>query len=262
MRGDRGPGGADNGMTHPHADDWDQHWAQLGAAAEVGPTPKYRRRIILAMLAAGPPARLLEIGSGTGEFAEDFCGRYPSSGYLGLELSRTGVEFSSRRVLGARFVQRDLLQPTDFAEGLDFAATHAICSEVLEHVDAPSALLANATRYMAPGCKLIVTVPGGPMSAFYRHIGHRRHYASCEIAPIIESAGFHVEKSYEAGFPFFNLFRLFITWRGEKLLSSISGPPSAIVRFGMWLFDMLFRLNLMRWGWQTVVVACYGGRAD
>jgi hypothetical protein len=28
----------------------------------------------------------------------------------------------------------------------------------------------------------------------------------------------------------------------------------------MWLFDMLFRLNLMHWGWQTVVVARYGER--
>ncbi len=242
-------------MTHPHADDWDQHWTDFGAAAEAGPTPKYRRRIILSILAADPPARLLEIGSGTGEFAEDFCARYPSSEYLGLELSHTGVELSSRRVPGVRFIQRDLLQSTNVAAGLDFGATHAVCSEVLEHIDTPSTLLANAACYMAPGCKLIVTVPGGPMSAFYQRIGHRRHYAASEIAPILESAGFQVERSYDAGFPFFNLFRMFVTWRGEKLIPSISGPPSVTVRFGMWLFDRLFRLNLMRWGWQTVVVA-------
>ena len=193
-------------MTHPQADDWDQHWAEFGAAAEAGPTPKYRRRIILSILSADPPKRLLEIGSGTGEFAEHFCARYPSSEYLGLELSRTGVEFSSHRVPGARFIQRDLLHPANLVSDLDFAATHAVCSEVLEHVDTPSTLLANAASYMAPGCKLIVTVPGGPMSVFYRRIGHRRHYTSREIAPILESAGFQVEKSYEAGFPFFNRF--------------------------------------------------------
>jgi len=130
-------------MINAGADDWDQHWAEFDSAAEAGPTPKYRRRLIFSILEADPPTRLLEIGSGTGEFAQDFCGRYPTSGYLGLELSRTGVESSSRRVPGAHFVQRDLLQSIESGEGLDFAATHAVCSEVLEHLDMPSELLVN-----------------------------------------------------------------------------------------------------------------------
>jgi 2-polyprenyl-3-methyl-5-hydroxy-6-metoxy-1,4-benzoquinol methylase len=36
-----------------------------------------------------------------------------------------------------------------------------VCSEVLEHVDRPRELLANAAAYLAPGCRLVVTVPGG-----------------------------------------------------------------------------------------------------
>lgn len=241
-------------------DNWDQHWADIGTASEMGPTPKYRTRIIFRLLkidAQDESARILDIGSGTGEFAEELRRRYPRIRYLGLELSRTGVESASRRVPELLFLQRDLLQPEESDQFLDFGATHAVCSEVLEHLDEPRVLLGNASRYMAPGCKLIVTVPSGPMSEFYRHIGHRRHYTSGEMCELLQSAGFRIEQAYNAGFPFFNLFRLFITWRGNKLMSAISGPPSRGVRFGMRLFDVLFRFNLMRWGWQTIAVARY-----
>src|SRR5262249_7683225 len=147
--------------TTASADNWDQHWQDFGASAEKGPGPKYRRRLMFKLLGVGAPGvgvRMLEIGSGTGEFAEEFCRRYPRSRYLGLEPSRTGVEVSSRRVPAATFLQRDLLQPVRAEEVPDFGATHAICSEVLEHVDEPVVLLRNASRYMAPGCKLVVTV--------------------------------------------------------------------------------------------------------
>jgi SAM-dependent methyltransferase len=230
----------------------------MGAVSEVGPTPKYRRRIIFDLLEEDgfcESNRMLEIGSGTGEFAEEFCRRYPKKCYLGLELSRTGVEISSRRVPGAAFLQRDLLQPSNDAPGLDFGATLALCSEVLEHLDDPSALLKNAVKYMAPNARLIVTVPGGPMNAFYQHIGHRRHYTSAEMGRLLEGCGFRVVHAYDAGFPFFNLFRLFLTWRGDKLIPSVTGPPSRTVRLVAAVCDALFRLNLMRWGWQTVVVA-------
>ena len=249
-------------MNPTTADDWDQHWDQFGAVAEIGPTPKYRRRLIfklLSMPADNQSARVLEIGSGTGEFAEEFMRRRPRSNYLGLELSSVGVEISKRRVPGANFLRRDLLQAPDSDAFLGFGATHAICSEVLEHLEKPARLIESASQYMAPGCRLIVTVPGGPMNAFYKHIGHRRHYSPQELRGLLESAGFQVDRTYGAGFPFFNLFRLFITLRGEKFIASVSGPPSAVVRGASAALDGLFHLNLMHWGWQTIAVAKYRG---
>jgi len=60
------------------------------------------------------------------------------------------------------------------------------------------------------------------------------------------------------GFPFFNLYRLLLTLRGEKLIGDVSGPPSPLVKFGTAIFDRLFQLNFgRRWGWQTVAVARY-----
>lgn len=249
-------------MNSAGADGWNDHWQQFGAAAEMGPSPKYRRRLVFRLLEGDKPRRMLELGSGMGEFAEEFCRRFPGSQFLGLELSHTGVEAASRRVPQGMFLQRDLLQPPSSDDGSTYAATHALCSEVLEHLDHPGTLLRNATLYMAPGCKMIVTVPGGPMNAFYRHIGHRRHYSSRELNRLLQSAGFEVERAYDAGFPFFNLFRLGLTLRGDRLINSISGPPSPIVSAAMTVFDWLFRLNVMRWGWQTIAVARYVPKAQ
>jgi SAM-dependent methyltransferase len=247
-------------MSTTAVDDWDQHWSQFGAVSEIGPTPKYRRRLIFKLLTVAPQGRgvrMLEIGSGTGEFAEEFCKRYPRSEFLGLELSSVGVEVSKQRAPAACFLQRNLLQPAGADEFPDFAATDALCTEVLEHLDVPAVLLRNASAYMAPGCRVVVTVPGGPMNAFYRHIGHRKHYSPVELRGLLEGAGFTVERAYGAGFPFFNLFRLFITWRGDKFVRSVSGTPSPLVRAAGKAFDLLFRLNLNVMGWQTIAVARY-----
>ena len=45
-------------------DNWDQHWQEFGAVAELGPTPKYRRRLIWKLLdigGQGESVRMLEV---------------------------------------------------------------------------------------------------------------------------------------------------------------------------------------------------------
>ena len=248
-------------MRQAICDDWDRHWTDINQASEMGPTTRWRSRIVLELLGVSrddEAVRMLEIGSGRGEFAEKFVGTYPSAAFLGVELSATGVELASRRVRGAQFVQRDLLAPAREDQAAGFHATHALCSEVLEHVDNPALLLRHAAEYMAPGCRVTVTLPGGPWNAFYRHLGHRRHYTPGELQKLLESCGFEVETCGGVGFPFFNLYRLLLTARGEKLIGDVSGPPGLIVRLGSAVFDRLFHLNFgRRWGWQTVAVARY-----
>jgi len=138
----------------PRADDWDRHWRDFSAASELSPATHYRRRLALRLFRNdGHDAcmRMLEIGSGMGQFAEQFLEQAPQAQFLGLELSRSGVEMASRRVPAARFIQRDLLAPGPAGcsppDGLDFRATHALCSDVLEHLDDPCLLL----RHAAPG---------------------------------------------------------------------------------------------------------------
>ena len=85
---------------------------------------------------------------------------------------------------------------------------------MLEHVESRGALIRNAAPYMAPGCSLVVTVPGGPMSAFDRHIGHRRHFSPSDLRDLLRGAGFEIEMGGGRAFPFFNIYRLVVILRG------------------------------------------------
>jgi hypothetical protein len=182
---------------------------------------------------------------------------HPGLQKLGIELSETGVAIARRRLPRAIFLRRDLLSAQDTAIEYPGFATHAVCSEVLEHVDDPVLLLKNARGYMAEGCRLIVTVPGGPKSAFDIYIGHRRHYSPADLSDVLRAAGFSVSFAMGAGFPFFNLYRLLVIARGNKLITDTERQPSYLLRSVSAVFRMLFRLNIAssRLGWQTVAVA-------
>jgi SAM-dependent methyltransferase len=242
-------------------DDWDRHWDDYAEAAGQNPAQQYRRRIVIGQLGLGTgSARVLDIGSGQGDFAAELLRRHPSAELLGLEVSAGGIEIAQRKAPAAVFLQRDLTLPEPPAADRSGWATHAVCSEVLEHVDDPRAVLANALPYMAPGCRVLVTVPGGPMSAFDRHIGHRRHFSAADLRDLLRQAGLEVEAAYGAGFPFFNLYRLAVIARGDRLADDVTaagGSESKLASAAMFAFRGLLRINppLRRGGWQTVALA-------
>src|SRR5260370_26422329 len=173
---------------------------------------------------------------------------FPGAEIVGLELSQSGVEISRQKVPDARFVQCNLLEEVALPQKLRGWATHAVCSEVIEHVDDPLQLLRSARQYMGPGCKLVITAPGGPMSAFDKHIGHRKHFRPTEIDLLFRDAGYVPERATGAGFPFFNLYRCLVVLRGKKLIDDVSArqQPSAssLARRTMAAFHRSFRLNL------------------
>jgi SAM-dependent methyltransferase len=243
----------------PGADDWDRHWEDLTSSMVLNPALGYRLHLILTALelGSGRGVRILDIGSGIGDFLLALNADYPDIPKLGLELARTGVDVAKRRVPGATFLQKDLsAAPTTSVEYPNFA-THAVCSEVLEHVDDPVRLLKNSRAYMADGCRLVVTVPGGPRSAFDVHIGHRRHFTPEALSRVLRAAGFKVDFSSGAGFPFFNLYRLLVILRGRKLVEDATGVPSNLLRFTSTVFRTLFHLNMdrSRFGWQIIASA-------
>jgi SAM-dependent methyltransferase len=250
-------------LTHHQIDrdSWDAHWDQYAESARANPAQEYRRRLVFSWLdlPKSGAARVLDIGSGQGDFAAELKRSYPQIQLLGLELSRSGVEISKEKVPGATFLETNLLQASSPPPPYAGWANHAVCSEVLEHVDDPRQLLVNARPYLAAGCKLVVTVPGGPMSSFDHHIGHRRHYTPAELRALLESAGFQVDQAGGAGFPFFNLYRLVVIARGRRLVRDVSGhghDMPLLARLGMNVFRALFKFNLSHppWGWQ--IIAC------
>jgi trans-aconitate methyltransferase len=226
----------------------------------------YRSRLILKLLGRiDPDAIVLEIGCGQGEFTVLLAEMYPQADVRGIDNSAEGVvratQMARSRQLPVSFAQRDLLQEVRLNDEDRGRATLAVCSEVLEHVDEPGVLLRNAADYLAPGCRFVVTVPGGPRSAFERHIGHRRHFTPKRLKSLLVESGFEDITVRRAGFPFFDLYRLLVIARGKRLITDVEQPEGglsegtsgAALRF----FNRVFRYNLdsSPFGWQLLAVA-------
>jgi SAM-dependent methyltransferase len=258
-------------MTSAHEagvdpDDWDHHWEAYGEAAQTNPANRYRRRLLMQLL--GRPAAgstVLDIGCGQGEFAIHLAQTYPDAAVWGVEHSASGVRRARSAAaaagVGAQFIERDLLEPVVREAGQP-AADLAVCSEVLEHVADPARLMRNAAALLAPGCRVVITVPGGPRSAFDRHIGHYRHFDAAGLTSVLSDAGYRVERVLRAGFPFFNLYKLAVIARGRRLIAAVenrapqsqpSGAEALAVRF----FDAGFKHNRddSALGWQLAAVA-------
>jgi 2-polyprenyl-3-methyl-5-hydroxy-6-metoxy-1,4-benzoquinol methylase len=245
--------------------DWDHNWDAYSEIAERNPANDYRHALILKLLGR-PPAgsTVLDIGSGQGQFALRLQATYPDLVVWGVDYSGEGVararELATRQGSAAEFRQVDLLQPTVLADGQPMA-THAVCSEVLEHVADPVTLIRNARALLAPGCHLVVTVPGGPRSAFDRHIGHFQHFTARKLHHVLTEAGYEVQRVLRAGFPFFNLYKLAVIARGKKIIADVENhepgeamPAESIVKafFG---FGLRHSLDSTPFGWQIAAVA-------
>jgi SAM-dependent methyltransferase len=245
-------------------DDWDAHWERYAESAAENPAQAMRHEIIARLLRedAGKGAmRIFDLGSGQGDLIRKLEPLLPEARFVGAELSGSGVAISARKVPSAIFRTADILERPAALEEFAGWATHAVCSEVLEHVDDPAAFLKAADHYLAAGARLILTVPGGPMSAFDRHIGHRQHFDRSRMQSVVENAGYSIERVYLTGFPFFNLYRLLVIARGERLARDVetkaSGSSPGAARFAMKLFRVLFHANLLDspFGWQVIATA-------
>jgi 2-polyprenyl-3-methyl-5-hydroxy-6-metoxy-1,4-benzoquinol methylase len=244
--------------------DWDHHWDAYGEVAEDNPANDYRHALILKLLGR-PPAgsTVLDIGSGQGQFALRLQAMYPDLAVWGVECSAEGVarsrEHAAQRGSAARFRKVDLLQPTMLADGQP-PATYAVCSEVLEHVDEPVTLIRNARALLAPGCRLVVTVPGGPRSAFDHHIGHVQHFTARKLHKVLTDAGYEVQRVLRAGFPFFNLYKLAVIARGKKLIADVEhreqgeAKPAEALAQAFFGFGLRHSLDNTPFGWQMAAV--------
>jgi len=245
-------------------DDWERHWQLFADSAAMNPAQLMRHQFVLDLWherAGDTSSNFVDFGSGQGDFLEKFGQHYPNAKLLGLELSASGVAISRKKNPSATFIMVDLFSPSQEMDSYHGWAGGAVCSEVLEHVDDPTAFLRAASQYLSANAMILITVPSGRMSAFDRHIGHRRHFTRESLRETLVQSGYRVEKIYRAGFPFFNLYRLAVMARGDKLASDAEREPrgafGALAGFTARVFGWLFKMNLRDspFGWQLVAVA-------
>jgi SAM-dependent methyltransferase len=243
-------------MESMAAGNWEEHWRAYDAAVQRNPAHRFRRELIFSTLdrSNARPLRILDLGCGQGAFLRDARERFPDAQLAGVDLSAAGLELAGRRVPDARLFRADFASADPLPAELRGFATHVVCSEVLEHLDDPALVLRKVAPALSDGGRLVVTVPGGPRSAFDLHIGHRRHYSTRELESLLRSAGYQTVELRGAGFPFFNLYRCAVILRGRRLVEDIgqSRPLSRGTMLAMAAFDRLFALNLngTGLGWQ------------
>lgn len=113
-----------------------------------------RRRLgaLVALAAAAPGTRVLEVGCGAGHVLERFAGVTR----VGIDLSPTMLARSRRRLGPDVPLMRASADRLPFDDG---SFDVVLCTEVLEHVQDPAAVVAELTRVAGPDGRVIVSIP-------------------------------------------------------------------------------------------------------
>jgi len=191
-----------------------------------------KRRVVISLIEkyldcrASP--RFLDLGCGTGAMLSEL---EVVGDVVGMDSSPDAISYASRHN-GARLLEGTV--PGDLAriEG-DFDCV--LMLDLLEHLDDDLGSLRAASRLLAPGGILVVTVPAyqwlyAPRD---REHHHRRRYTRREVGSLLLAAGLEVELlSYYNTFLFppAAIIRLLSKLRGEETGGDLSVPPRVLNR--------------------------------
>lgn len=241
-------------------DDWDKHWEGLAKKMQTNPVVIYRWREIFKLFdfKKDDKGNFLDIGCGDGSFLFMNKNKLETMNLAGIDISESGLNLARKMLNKALFKKVDLSKSQNANKEFNNWANYAICSEVIEHLDFPVEFLSNAKSLLSKNCRLIITVPAGPMSPLDYHVGHRKHYTPKILKKELESAGYKVIKIQRSGFPFQMLYRIMVLLRGENLINDAEGESSGVSKLLMSLilktFSFLFLFNFKNFfvGWQLL----------
>jgi 2-polyprenyl-3-methyl-5-hydroxy-6-metoxy-1,4-benzoquinol methylase len=123
--------------------------------------------VICDRLRSGNCRNILEIGCGSGQFAE-MLHREGRFDYLGLDISPEAIRQASQKQLEPfQFKTGDALESDVI---LNHSYDSVVCTEVLEHIELDRELV----QRIRPGTRCLCTVPNFP------YVSHVRHFESCD----------------------------------------------------------------------------------
>lgn len=153
------------------------------------------RAQVVALVVQAAPTRLLEVGCGQGWLLRDIAAALPDIRLTGIDIRPEAIEFARSLVPDAdlRVVDAGSLPFSDHEFDL------VVCSEVLEHVDDPKAVLREIDR-VSRG-RSVVSVPDEPLfwtanllrgkylSTWGNCPGHIHHWSRRGLERLLRSGG-------------------------------------------------------------------------
>jgi len=152
--------------------------------------PARNRRILdfLRRDGVAPPARILEVGCGTGTVLSALA----RAGYAvtGIEMHERLARRAAEANPGSRIFALDLLHPPEVL--LRLAPFDAVALfDVVEHLESPGALLRACAALVGDGGLVVGTVPALPVlwSDYDAYAGHRVRFVRRSLRRLLDGAG-------------------------------------------------------------------------
>jgi len=156
------------------------------------------KRFMRAMVPAGVPLRILDVGCGTGLNASQLA-RQGHEVY-GIDVSPVAIEKFCTQGLQGSVVDMEAGQLPFPADSFDMV----YASEVIEHCVDTTGFLGNIRTVLRPGGILLLSTPNSAFWAYrlmgllglaaseYQHPGHVRFFSKRSLTASIQKAGFEV----------------------------------------------------------------------
>lgn len=238
--------------------DYYGRWPE-GAAdyARYMAAPRFRAHVVVEQLRSKRPASVLDLGCGEGTLLLQIREALGSGVRLaGVDLSEGQIAENRRSHPEVEWIAGNI---EDESLVLERQYEAIVATEVIEHLADPGAFLRAARRFAAPGASLVLTTQSGRMSETERRVGHFRHFTREEMTRLLESAGWQVERVWNAGFPFHNLSKWAANLSPEQTMRGFGTKPYGWgQRAVAATLRGLFTLNSRRRGAQLFALAHNG----
>jgi SAM-dependent methyltransferase len=185
-----GPGEPRFGSVLPDLVEGDS-MLQSSVLEELSSAVSYRRWLSSLALPVLRSGRVLEIGSGTGDYAAEWAD-------LGVAITASEADEYRLGQLRRRFRDDPRVEvlPLAVPIGIDADYDALVMYNVLEHIPDDASALGDLCRLVRPGGRIVVLVPAFElaMSQFDLAIGHQRRYRRSTLRSALEQGGWQVER--------------------------------------------------------------------
>jgi SAM-dependent methyltransferase len=131
-------------------------WNRAAAGWDANESPGRTQSLQAALSHVGQPARILEIGSGTGSGTAILKAQFPQAQITGVDLSPEMVRIATAKVAGVTFEPADASRLPFPDASFDLVAQNNV-----------PAYFAEIDRVLAPGGRALITSTFGPATPYY-----------------------------------------------------------------------------------------------